>query len=317
MAKGSFDIQISGHAPARRDVELEITSESTGETRRIKPFLDGSAKVRDLLPGSYEVKVLHPNVVGSLVDLRKVRLFDGVPTRVRFPLPDDLFRDVPDLDPVEADLTPVQATATASRDLANGLDGKQPGDPIRSEDWNALVAAVSDLASAVAQITRLVAPRGHDHPELDAQVDAVESNVRRFSDHFGRQIAQLQRQLQALSTRRQVDDLLAVATVVPDSVRTRLTGAVRVLEQSATSDTIRYGSAKKGAYQQVLDTLVDLVDAQQDPSPLELSAPFDFLVTVASEETTRSQPRSVEGEVAHFETINRKTAGAIFRKALG
>lgn len=317
MATGAFNIQVSGHAPARRDVSLEIVSETTGETRTVTPFLDGSAMVRGLPPGAYQVRVLHPNVVGELVDLRRVRLFEGLPTRLTLPLPEELFRDTPVRETVDADLTPVRDAAIAARDLAAPAGGKQPGDPIRSDDWNAVVGAVSDLASAVAELTRLVAPNGHDHPELEEKVDEVNGNVRRFADQFGAQLARIQRTLQTLAIEREVDGAFANAGIVPEAVRNAVLESVQVLKTHSDSDTIVWGARKKTAYSAILKGLGDLRDAQPDPTGLDGSEEFQRALTVATEEATVAAPRTVGGEIDQYGRVNAKTSGALLYRAFG
>jgi hypothetical protein len=306
---------MSGFAPARRDVELEITNESTGESRRVKPFLDGSASVRNLLPGQYQVKVLHPNVVGEIVDLKRVRVFEGLPTRLVLPLPEALFRDTPVRETPDADLTPVHAAATAARDLVSTAGGKQPGDPIRSEDWNSLTGAVADLANAVVQLTRLVTPTGHDHAELEEKMDEVNGNVRRFADQFGRQLARLQRTLQTLAIEKEVDDTIGRAGEVPPAVRGQLDAALLDLRRHSDSDTIVWGNRKKGAYNQILTAMQLLRDAQPDPGDLDSSEEFQRLLTVATEEAGASAPRTVQGEIEMSERINAKTSGALYYRA--
>jgi TolA-binding protein len=317
MATGSFNIQVSGFAPARRDVELEITNETTGETRQVKPFLDGSATVRNLVPGSYAVKVLHPNVVGELVDMRRVQLFEGLPTPIRLPLPEVLFRDTPIRDTPLADLSPVNAAAVSARDQASLAGGKQPGDPIRSEDWNTLTGAVTDLANAVAELTRLVSPDGHDHPELEEKIDEVNGNVARFADQFGNQLVRLQRTLQTLAIQSQVDDALSQAGTVPPDIRTRLDSAVQLLKDHTDSDTILWGARKKGAYDDILNAMTSLRDVQPDPSPLEQAASFQQVLTVATAEATTPAPRTVTGEIDRGDSINAKTAGVLYYQAFG
>ena len=317
MAKGAFSIQVSGHAPARRDVTLEIISETTGEKRTVTPFLDGSAMVRGLPSGAYQVRVLHPNVVGQLVDLRRVRLFEGLPTRVTLPLPEDLFRDTPVRDTPDADLTPVHDAAISARDLVAATGGKQPGDPIRSEDWNAVVGAVSDLAGAVAELTRLVAPRGHDHPELEEKMDEVNGNVRRFADQFGAQLARIQRTLQTLAIQRQVDDAFAVAGIVPEAVRSAVAESISTLKNHSDSDTLVWGARKKTAYTSILKAMGDLRDAQPDPVDLEDNVQFKNTVLVATEEATVPAARTVAAEIDQYSRVNAKTAGALLFRGLG
>jgi hypothetical protein len=252
--------------------------------------------------------------------MRKVRLFDGPPTRLRLSLPDALFRDTPIEDVPDADLTPVTAAAAASRDLAGTLAGKLPGDPIRSEDWNSVVGAVGDLAAAVVQLTALVSPRGHDHPEIEEKLDEVNANVRTFSDSFGRQLAQMQRTLQALATRREVEDVLAQAKEVAAEQRKRIEAALVELEREIGRDVIPYGKTKKRAYQAVLDGIIAVQEGQRDPAVADALANADsyrYLLGLATEEAMSSQPRSIVGEVAHHDRVNQKTGGTMYTKALG
>ncbi|EIV92711.1 hypothetical protein [Frankia sp. QA3] len=317
MATGAFNIQVSGHAPARRDVTLEIISETTGEKRTVTPFLDGSAMVRGLPTGAYQVRVLHPNVVGELVDMRRVRLFEGLPTRITLPLPEDLFRDTPVRRTPDTDLTPVRDAAVSARDLVGPAGGKKPGDPIRSEDWNAVVGALGDLAGAVAELTRLVAPQGHDHHELEEKIDEVNGNVRRFTDQFGAQLARIQRTLQTLAIERQVNDTFAAAGTVPDAVRAAVAESVGTLKSYSDSDTLIWGARKKTAYATILRAMGDLRDAQPDPTPLEDNELFKSTLVVATEEASVAAPRTVGGEIDQYGKVNAKTSGALLYRAFG
>jgi hypothetical protein len=317
MATGSFSVQLSGHAPARRDAYLEIVNETTGEKREVHPFLDGSAMVRNLPPGAYQVRVLHPNVVGELADLRRVRLFEGLPTRLRLPLPEELFRDTPVRETADADLTPVHDAAISARDLVEGVGGKQSGDPIRSDDWNAVVGAVADLSNAVAQLTRLVSPQGHDHPELEERIDEVNGNIRRVSDQFGAQLARLQRVLQTLAIQREIRDTFGRATVVPDPVRQRFEESFEILRSHTDSDTMVWGNRKKLAYSNMLTAMQELRDAQPDPREIEGAEEFQRALLVATEESSAVAPRSLAGEFDQYGRVNSKTAGELLYRGLG
>lgn len=316
-SSGAFSFQLSGFAPARRDVTLEIVNETTGEKRTVSPFLDGSAMVRGLPTGAYQVRVLHPNVVGQLVDLRRVRLYDGLPTRITLPLPEELFRDTPVRETPDADLSPVHDAAIGARDLVVRSGGKQPGDPIRSEDWNAVVGALGDLATAVAELTRLVSPTGHDHPELEEKIDEGTGNLRRFADQFGAQLARIQRTLQTLAIERQVEDSFAHAAIVPDAVRQATRASIEVLKNYSDADTLVWGARKKTAYSTILRAMGDLRDAQADPGALEESDPFRSALLVATEEATVVAPRTVGGEIDQYGRVNAKTSGALLYAALG
>src|SRR5690606_4552391 len=94
---------------------------------------------------------------------------------------------------------------------------KKGGEPIYAADWNELADAVADVGTATGQLTRLVAPLGHDHPEIEKKIAEVDSNLQKFFEVFGRSVAELQRQIQQLALQRKVDDALDGARVPPSS----------------------------------------------------------------------------------------------------
>lgn len=317
MTNGSFSIQLSGHAPARRDARLELINEITGQTTEVTPFLDGSAMVRNLPTGPYQIKVFHPNVVGELVDMRKVRLYEGLPTRLRLPLPEELFRDTPVRDTPDADLTPVNDAANAVRDQVSHLGGRRPGDPIRSDDWNTVVGAVADLANAVAQLTRLVSPTGHDHPELEEKVDEVNGNVKRFADQFGGQLARIQRTLQTLAVQRDAEAALSQVEAVPARVRAQIEEHISILKGHSDSDTVIWGVQKRNAYTKIRDAIVELQQGAPDPTVLDGNVEFQRVLAVATEEADAAAPRTVGREIDQYERLNAKTSGALLYSAFG
>jgi hypothetical protein len=184
--KGTFDIRLQGFPQANRDATVKLTNQITGISIERKPFLDGQLLLRDLDAGPYEMEVRHPNLI-TPIDQRRIRLIpQPFPTRIPVPIKPDLFRDTPIRDIPDADLAPVQQTASSVASSMGPIGGKAPGEVIRSNDWNTMVTAVTDLANAVAELTRLVAPIGHNHPEIETKIGEVQGNIRRFADSFGR-----------------------------------------------------------------------------------------------------------------------------------
>ena len=53
---------------------------------------------------------------------------------------------------------------------------KKGGEAIRADDWNLVVGGAQHLADALSQMTQLVSPVGHNHPELEAKINEMSSN---------------------------------------------------------------------------------------------------------------------------------------------
>lgn len=234
--RASFNIQLQGFTAANRDATVKLRNLATGQEIERKPFLDGKLLVRDIDPGMYEIEVTHPNLT-TPIDLRRVRLFpQPTPTFVPIPVPEDLFRDTPIRDIPDADLGPVQQTLTATRNTLTPIATKAPGEVIRAADWNMLVGAVTDLAGAVLELTNLVSPKGHNHPEIEEKIAEVQENLRRFAEAYGRSLLELRREIEAENLRRNTAQVLEAAGAAAD-VRARLLDRINNLQQNVQMDT--------------------------------------------------------------------------------
>ena len=204
--KAAFNFQLQGYQPAFRDATISLVHEATGQTFERKAFLDGSLVVRDLDPGFYQVSVRHPNLI-NVIDQRRVRLFpQPAPTKIFVPVPADIFRDTPIRDIPDADLAPVQQTAASVNATVSPIGSKQPGEAILASDWNLMASAIQDLANTVLALTKLVSPKGHDHPEIAEKIDEVQGNIVRFSEAFGHSLVELRREIEATKLRRKIND---------------------------------------------------------------------------------------------------------------
>lgn len=231
--KSMLNLRLQGHVPAFRDAEVELENPATGQRLVRKPFLDGTLTVRDIDPGVWNMKVLHPNLTLP-IDARPIRVFDQpAPTVVPVPVPADLFRDSPIRDVPDADLGPVQTSARTARDRVAPLATKASGEVIRASDWNTLAGVVTDLANAVLQLASLVSPRGHDHPEIAEKIGEVQDNLRRFAEAYGKSLLELRREVEAGVLRQRAEDALRGHPEVADRVRRR----IGVLEESLQRDT--------------------------------------------------------------------------------
>ena len=261
--KSTFDIKLDGYTPANRDATVKLIHEATGATIERKPFLDGSLRVRDLEPGFYEMEVRHPNLALA-IERRRVRLFPQPgPTKVTVPVPEDLFRDTPIRDIPDADLGPVQQTASDVRARLDPIGAKAPGEVIRASDWNTLVGAVQDLANGVLELTQLVSPRGHDHPEIAEKIGEVQENLRRFAEAFGQSLLELRREIETENLRNTVDDVLD-AGGASEAVRGRIRERLDGLEKAVQGDTPMYTGKLSRAGSLILNELNDLAASQGD-----------------------------------------------------
>lgn len=234
--KAAFNIQLQGFPQANRDAEVTLVNQSTGSRFIRKPFLDGQLIMRDLEPGPYEISVRHPNLIEP-IDRRVVRLFpQPFPTRVPVVVRPELFRDTPIRDIPDADLSPVQQAATTVKETLSPLGTKSPGETIRSSDWNALVGAMTDLAGAVLELTQLVSPIGHDHPEIAEKTAEIQGNIRRFTESFGRSLLELRRDIESQQLRRNLLDTLDRAGA-PTEIRNRWTQRIDDLEEAIQQPT--------------------------------------------------------------------------------
>ncbi len=268
----AFQFQFHGFTPANRDLNVQLVQETTGKTIERKPFLDGSLLVRDLDAGFYQVKVSHPNVINP-IDQRRIRLFpQKPPTTVRIPIPAELFRDTPIRDIPDADLAPVQQAATSARDQLRPLANKIPGEVIRSGDWNLLVDAVADLSGAVLQLTNLVSPQGHAHPEIAEKIDEVQGNILRFAEAFGRSILELQREIETANLKSNVHDVLDLGEV-PDIVRGRVLNRLKDLDDLVQADTSHFTQKLAATGGLLLSEINDIAAAKGDGADQFLKDP--------------------------------------------
>jgi hypothetical protein len=239
MTKAAFNIKLQGFTAANRDATVKLVEEATGAVVERKPFLDGSLQIRDLNPGFYQLAVQHPNLTLP-IDQRRIRLFPQIqPTVVTVPVPANLFKDTPIQDIPDKDLSPVRQSASSAAQALGPIGGKIAGEAIRAADWNILVGAVSDLANAMVELTQLVTPVGHDHPEIAAKIDEVQGNLRRFAEAYGRSHLELRREIEAESLRKSVTDVLDIGGA---DAATRATVLTRIQDLSATvqSDTTQF-----------------------------------------------------------------------------
>lgn len=315
--RATAHIQLQGFTPANRDATVKLVNEATGAVVERKPFLDGSLTIRDLDPGQYQLQVAHPNLV-NLIENRRIRLFpQPAPTFVPVPVRPDLFRDTPIRDIPDADLAPVQSAAAAVREQLRPLGTKGPGEAIRAADWNSLVDAVSDLAQAVLELTRLVAPQGHNHPEIAEKIDEVQGNIRRFSEAFGKSLVELRREIETEDLDRTVRNVLDLGEATPE-VRDRVTARLVDLRAAAQSDTPNFTQKLANTGSLYLTTINELAQARgAEADNFRANPEVQKLAGIAQTYFTAGTQTRPESELNVYMQSTRAAGGAKLKNILG
>ncbi|WP_134681113.1 hypothetical protein [Paracoccus ravus] len=305
IQKAAFDIRLQGFPAANRDATIKLTNQVTGAVIERKPFLDGQLLLRDLDPGPYQLSVTHPNLI-SPIEQRIIRLIpQPFPTRVPVPVPPDLFRDTPIQDIPDADLAPVQQTAATVAAAMGPISGKAAGEVIRADDWNTLVSAVSDLARAVGELTRLVAPIGHNHPEIETKIGEVQGNIRRFADSFGRSLVALRRDLENQNLRQNIRDVLTVAGQDPDDLTNPLNIRIRELEEAVVQPTPNFTSKLAATGSLILKRVNEIALERDDPDTFLATPQVSQLLGIATQYSNAGPQITAEEEL---NTYQRTTA---------
>lgn len=306
-AKAAFNFKLSGFPPANRDAEVTLVNSATGQTLKRTPFLDGSLLVKDLDPGLWDVKVTHPNVVAPIFT-QKLRLFPQIaPTFVPVSIPEVLFKDTPIRDIPDANLGPVQQAVSAARDSLAPIEGKSPGEAIRASDWNILAGVVRDLAGNVLELTNLLAPRGHDHPEIAEKIAEVQQNVRNFSEAFGKSLLELRREIETEHYRRVLTTVLDEAQA-PQATRDELLGRVTRLGEAFQADTTVFTSQLATTSSRVLTSVADFVTARPE---LQNSPNVQKMQSIAQQYTASGAATTAESELKIYTRTNTAAGGKL------
>jgi hypothetical protein len=305
--QGTFNFQLQGFPAANRDAEVTLTNRATKQTVKRSPFLDGTLMVRDLDPGLWDVTVTHPNVIQPIF-AQPVRLFPQItPTLVPIRIPEVLFRDTPIRDIPDANLGPVQQALSAARDSLDPIQGKTPGEVIRASDWNTLVSAVRDLSDNVIEMTNLLSPRGHDHPEIAEKIAEVQQNIRNFSEAFGRSLVELRRDLETEHLRQIIEQVLNEAQA-PQATRDDLLGRVGRLRDTLQADTAVFTGQLATTGGRVLSAVAEMVT--QNPA-LQNSPNVQKVQAVAQQYTTSGTQTTADNELKVYNRTNTASKGKL------
>jgi hypothetical protein len=298
-----FNFQLKGFTPANRDAEVTLVEEVTGKEIKRKPFLDGSLNLKNLNAGFYQVKVQHPNLINPIWT-KRVRLFPQPrPTVITVPVPEDIFSDTPIRDIPDSDIGPVQQSVSAAADSLAPIGSKVSGEVIRSADWNTLVGAVSELAAAVLELTHLVSPKGHDHPEIAEKIAEVQSNLLNFAESYGQNLLQLQREIETLNMRRKIEDVYNLGKV-PEAERTAVLERVDELAGNLQLPAPVWTSKLANMGGLVLSQVNTIATNQDDPDEFINNNQVKEVVNFATQYHTSGVQTTAESELNIYRKTN-------------
>jgi hypothetical protein len=302
--KGAINLQLQGFPAANRDAEVTLVNNATGQTIKRNPFLDGSLAVRDIDAGLWDVRVTHPNVVLP-IHTGKIRVFpQPTPTFVPIPIPEIVFRDTPIRDIPDANLAPVQQAVTRAAASLAPISAKAPGEVIRASDWNILAGAVKDLADNMLQLTNLVTPRGHDHPEIAEKIAEVQDNVRRFTEAFGKSLLEFRRELEAEFLRQKLTAALSELETQDDE----LIGRVTQLNTSLQADSTVFTAQLANTGSRVLTRMAELTTAKPQ---LATSANIRVLQQIAQQYVVSGTATTADAELKMYNRTGSASGGKI------
>jgi hypothetical protein len=292
---------------------VTLTNQVTGEKRTAKPYLDGSVAVPNIDPGQWRVQVTHPNMVFDLFD-RPIKVLPDRPTIAPITIPANIFENVPIRDVPDADLGPVQQHLDDAQASAERQATKKAGQPIYADDWNELASTLSNASKATRELTGLVSPRGHDHPELVDKLEEIQRNLQRMFDVFAGSLAQLQRQIQQLALQSKVDAALDKTSKATPEVKKGIQDLVTTLQASWAETPGVYSALKRRTAQQLTDQVSQvLVNETQDVrSAPEVKALQDFAAAMATEQPVAS----FQEEIQQQQRTTSKSATGVFFDAL-
>jgi hypothetical protein len=253
----NLNLSILGFPAINADLEVVIRDSGGTTVRTARPFLDGTVRVPGLEPGAYELAVLHPNVMLPVIR-QPIRVLPVGDTQVSVLIDPSKFRNTPVADIPDANLGPVRDRTQNVAETMLPLAQKQPGEAITAQDWNAMASAIRDLSLATGELTRLVTPTGHDHPELVTKIEEMVSNFSELLTTLGAAMTELQRQIQNLRFRKQIQDVLNQA-VVDDPTRQAFLTVVDQLDTTVTDTPVRFGRTARTAGVQLGTQLEQLI----------------------------------------------------------
>jgi len=307
-------MNIFGFAAVNRDLKVEVRDPVSQQVlRTVMPFLDGTVRVPKIQPGYYEIAIKHPNLTLPVLR-RPIRVLPVGDTNITVLIDPSKFKNTPIEDIPDANLSPVAELAQSVSETVLPLTNKTPGEAIRSTDWNTLASSVRDLALSESELTRLVSPIGHSHQELETKIEEMSSNFATLLESMSRALTELQRQIQALRVRKQVEDVLDLANIGHSTVRGKeFTDLIDNLGGNVTDSPTSFARNSRNTALQLATKLEGLLDERAGDDPEFANSDPVRDVANAIELLKSNRSTSYLGEINFNQKFDKKMGGSAFQ----
>ena len=314
----TLNVSLMGFPVVNKDLTVLVRDPVNKQVvATAQPFSDGTVKIPKIDPGAYELAVQHPNLTLPVL-IRPIRILPGdLPTTVSVLIDPTQFRNTPIVDTPVANLVPIQQLVDSISQTLVSISSKTAGEAIRAEDWNALVSGVRHLADGVVELTKVVSPLGHNHPELEKKIDEEQSNFTSLVNQLGPALAELQRQINALRIQQQVLDMFEKAQAAAQSqpapaqkavadARTQANTLIQQLQDATTLNPQLYSKAQREIGAQ-LQTITETVQVN---APGDETAKAAQSVGSTAGAMLTSRTITYDAEIAQNRVIDRSAGGA-------
>ena len=301
-------VNVLGFTAVNTDLKAQLRDVVTGAVIEERPlFRDGTARFPNVRPGQYDLHIIHPNMPLLPVVVRPIRTLPSGPTKISILIDPKDFRnsaieDIPDID-----LTPLARTMDDIELAVQGLGNKKGGEAILASDWNSMAGSMALLARSVSELTRLVTPVGHNHPQYEKKLNELSSNFDQLVGTLSTSMAEIQRQLQIQRLEEVTTKALDEANV-PAPSRKVLQDRFDVLREKVTesprvfAELLRNESAGIGETVQQITAAGGIADKTR--------AALD----TAFEDAARFNPSDSASEIESHNRTNRKLGAPVFAK---
>lgn len=312
MINNALNLNILGFPAVNSDLKIELRDPLTREVvTTARPFADGSVRVSKMTAGQYELAVIHPQLPLPVLQ-RPIRVLPGGDTTVSVLIDPSKFRNTAIQDVPDANLGPVRDRLASVAETTLPLSEKVAGEAIRSDDFNALANGIRDIALAVSELTRLVTPVGHNHPELEAKLNEMQGNFDTLVSTLTVAMTELQRQLQAQRVRTQVEDVIDAAKLPRESPKAReLIDTVKLLDVDLTASPTLYGRLRRDAGQQLATKVEALIDERTTTDPTFVDASEVKALVEATDVMKTHRASSYDTEITQYRREDKQFGGGV------
>jgi hypothetical protein len=305
-------LNILGFPAANRDLTVEIRDPITQNVlRESKPFLDGTVRVPKIDAGSYELTLKHPNLTLPVLR-RPIRVLPTGETKISVLIDPSQFRNSPIEDIPEANLTPILDSVKSIAETVTPLASKVPGEAILAQDWNTMASSIRDLANTTGELTRLISPTGHDHPELVKKFEEISTNFETLLNSVTAALTELQRQMQTLRFQRQIQDVLDQAGIDPTSPKGKdMLDLVGKLETKVTESPTVFAREVRNTAVQISTKFEAILDEKKDDPDFAASEKVKTLST-AIDLHKQNRATTYDAELQHQRKVDKTIGKAAF-----